>query len=322
MHRLTFLVSLLMTSFAIASKIKSMSSFAIITQCASMHRSICMQLYSNNFFQRNQRYSASVIRFNLSPSRRNMVLHAASEKKREMCNSAIINKNDLSNVNHWFILSLPEGVCVGVSTASDLKSFDDDKITTLHMPSSLHDEEYDWGQENMTNEKSRTSFYLGRMALRSSLHIMLCNHDVARTKQLRDQIQNNPIKKDVLGRPILPNAVVGSISHKGEYAVGLSSLRFEDASSFLPDNDMMYLNWKEDCRILPDEEGEPSTQISAERGIGVDIERVYDERCERLQHKILTDKEVQELGDLEVTCYSIFYCSSSIAIQNNKRKYF
>lgn len=238
-------------------------------------------------------------------------LPATPQKGRQNC---IIN-GDLSNVKHWFAVSLPEGTCVGFTTDSNHQSWNTG--TSKKLSPHLHKEEYDWGQDNITSAMARTSFYLGRIALRTSLQDMMCSND-AQTIQFWEQIKSNPIRKDNFGRPILPNIVVGSISHKGEYAVGLSRLRFDDVSCSTLGNDCMNLKWREECRIFPEEDGDSDdSSLDADQvvGIGVDIERIHDKRSEKIQRKVLTKKEQQELGGLEVHSSFLFILLSSISIE-------
>lgn len=235
-------------------------------------------------------------------------LGAVPEKRK----SCTISDTDLSHVKNWFTLNLPEGVCVGVTTTAKYQSKDSDLPEFLPLSSALHDEEYDWGQENMISDASRTSFYLGRISLRSSLHKMLTKDNNKETEGIWEQLYNNPIRKDSFGRPILPNIVLGSISHKCGFAVGLSRLRYDDASCFKIDNKSIGMRWREDCRIFPEEEDESTslhnsnlTNHSSVVGIGVDIERIHDDRSRRIQRKILTERERDELGALKVTSCSL-----------------
>lgn len=229
-----------------------------------------------------------------------------------------INK-DLK-VKHWFTLTLPEGTCVGI-TSTDQNQPKTNCSTPLSV-SLLHDDEYAWGMQNVASDVSRNSFYLGRVALRSSFKEMLktgsdgsqqIDNGTNDEMLLWKQIQLNPIRKDDFGRPILPDVVVGSISHKGEYAVGLSRLRMDNSSCFALNGDEMKsmdLTWRQECPVNVDEEeyGDAATSNDATLfdessvvGVGVDLERIDDERGPRIQRKILTEREQQDLGRLEVS---------------------
>jgi 4'-phosphopantetheinyl transferase EntD len=165
------------------------------------------------------------------------------------------------------------------------------------------------------------------MALRSSLGALL---DSEKTKidstrketddfytQLHDQIQTTAINKDYYGRPILPEIISGSISHKGEYAVGLARFRSSTwkAQSRLFDKGLDALNassvaWSEECPILDQDENIDqddrdgvscfSSPVSV-RGIGIDLERIDASRGRRIERKVLTESEQLELGGLEVS---------------------
>ena len=243
----------------------------------------------------------------LHSSRRKAVLRAAP-----IC-SNIASAEDLSNVKHWFTLSLPEGICVGVTTSLQYHSLDHGEASILPLPSALHTEEFDWGQENISSDKSRSTFYLGRIALRSSFHHILNDHNDEKMHQYWKEIERYPIRKDNFGRPILPNAIVGSISHKKDYAVGLGRLRYEDVPSSLIDDQSMNLQWREECPIFLNKDA--TSTLNAESkidesflvGIGVDIEIINDKRSERIKRKVLTLREQSELGALKVICVMIFF---------------
>ncbi|KAL7513388.1 hypothetical protein ACHAXN_010469 [Cyclotella atomus] len=272
--------------------------FAMIAQLnvAIMSRIVYLQFRTRSDL-RNSPHKISFAGPGNFSLRRTIALKAAPEARRQ---SSTVG-NDLSNVNHWFTVSLPEGTCVGLNTAVGYNGANIDKSSTFHTSPLLHDEEHEWGQENIKSDASRTSFYLGRMALRSSLHEMLHSESNDGANKIWDQIKDNPIRKDNFGRPILPHVIVGSISHKSEYAVGLSRLRFDTSSCSIIDNDCMNVQWREECRIFPDDESEfaRNSRVDQVLGIGVDIERINDKRSEKIQRKVLTNKEQQELGQLE-----------------------
>ena len=128
---------------------------------------------------------------------------------------------------------------------------------------------------------------------------------------LNDQIQSTAIRKDYYGRPILPEIILGSISHKGNYAVGLS--RFRDVDEELKAVDMNALQWREECLISDGDDDETSenteindascsssTTSSSVRGIGIDLEFIDIKRGKRIKKRVLTENEQNELGRLEV----------------------
>eukprot|EP00984_Skeletonema_dohrnii_P037781 scaffold40244_cov222-Skeletonema_dohrnii-CCMP3373.AAC.1 len=103
--------------------------------------------------------------------------------------------------------------------------------------------------------------------------------------------------------------VVGSISHKGECAVGLASFHplFYDSvggaeqvrgRSVVVDSSVdSEVQWREDCPIYYNDDEDESN--NRERiGIGVDIEHIDGIRGERIQRKVLTENERSELGGL------------------------
>ena len=234
-----------------------------------------------------------------------------------------INSSAHLDAHHWFTQLLPEGWCVGVRTGHAA----DEKEGALSFTDLLHPDEYRWGLDHIASDASRTSYYLGRMALRSSLGALL---DSEKTKidstrketddfytQLHDQIQTTAINKDYYGRPILPEIISGSISHKGEYAVGLARFRSSTwkAQSRLFDKGLDALNassvaWSEECPILDQDENIDqddrdgvscfSSPVSV-RGIGIDLERIDASRGRRIERKVLTESEQLELGGLEVS---------------------
>ena len=284
------------------------SSLAILTR--DMIRPIITAKSYLNTLTSWEKYSTKSLS-HLHSSRRKVALRAAPS-----CIN-IVSPEDLSNVKHWFTLSLPEGTCVGVTTSPQYNSLDHGEANTLPLPSALHIEEFDWGKENISSDTSRSTFYLGRIALRSSLHDVLNDHNDEKVHQYWKKIERHPIRKDNFGRPILPNAIVGSISHKKDYAVGLGRLRYEGIPSSLIDDQSMNLHWREECPIFPDKDdtyafnGESKLEHDKSFlvGIGVDIEIINDKRSERIQRKVLTEREQSELGALKVMTFFNYYAN-------------
>ncbi len=258
----------------------------------------------------------------------------------------------------WFEQLLPEGYCVGIRIAlqtdqiSKCESHFDQKnedcviindseqiMTTANL---LHSEEWTWGQTKIGSDASRTSYYLGRMALRSAMRSLLLlssfEDDEAHhaNKLLWEQIQSTPILKDGHGRPVLPEMIAGSISHKGDCAVAVARFRNEEAAfvgllsrdddsvriSNSDDKDCVHARhsdtkssvvaWKEECPISTKENFDQETLLSKQNrtgystieqtlgGIGIDLERIDGTRGRRIQSKVLTKREQKELGGLEV----------------------
>eukprot|EP00986_Skeletonema_menzelii_P009537 scaffold4365_cov147-Skeletonema_menzelii.AAC.5 len=297
-----------------------------------INRSSSIQKHSNDPYSNSATEASS-----------NYVLSQSANGSQK--NKVHIDNSDGGKATHWFTYSLPEGCCVGVLDSASIIPNENKEALLLSSSSAtaikelLHPEEYKWGQTNMSNASSRTSYYLGRVAVRLALKRLLLHDDgndsdsvitssgtAARNqkRQLYEVIATNPIQKDSHGRPILPEMVVGSISHKGgECAVGLASFHplFYDSvddgsssscsspvdSSVAVEGGNEEVQWREDCPIYYDDEeeddDESSTVISnnsnRERiGIGVDIEYIDGIRGERVKSRVLTENERNELGGL------------------------
>jgi len=254
----------------------------------------------------------------------------------------------------WFTQMLPEGCCVGVCTtkpsSSDIPILSDmiiEDLPSLNSTTFLHSDEYSWGQSNIASDSSRTSYYLGRTAIRLSINTLIRNRTMdqetgqelnynsnnAFYSQLNDQIESTAIRKDYYGRPILPEIILGSISHKGNYAVGLS--RFCSSDEELNAVDMNALQWREECLISDDDDDETSedteiddascsssTTTRSVRGIGIDLEFIDIKRGKRIKKRVLTENEQKELGQLEVrdthrhvhTLSDLYHAATSFAI--------
>lgn len=240
---------------------------------------------------------------------------ATRSKAQEISESVTVGANYLPlNAQHWFTQLLPEGWCVGVSNDTSVCD------SSLHSTIFLHPDEYQWGVDNIASESSRTSYYLGRMALRLSLDALLQSESMdmdAQEKlkfctQLKDEIHSIAINKDSYGRPILPGIISGSISHKGGNAVGLARFRSLGDNQHALDNnhfEMMYtstIKWREECPIYEDDDTYKdatdgiSYMSNAVSGIGIDLERIDARRGKRIKRKVLTETEQAELGGLEV----------------------
>eukprot|EP00577_Skeletonema_sp_RCC1716_P015050 CAMPEP_0113397516 /NCGR_PEP_ID=MMETSP0013_2-20120614/14429_1 /TAXON_ID=2843 ORGANISM="Skeletonema costatum, Strain 1716" /NCGR_SAMPLE_ID=MMETSP0013_2 /ASSEMBLY_ACC=CAM_ASM_000158 /LENGTH=443 /DNA_ID=CAMNT_0000282119 /DNA_START=194 /DNA_END=1526 /DNA_ORIENTATION=- /assembly_acc=CAM_ASM_000158 len=275
----------------------------------------------------------------------------------------ILVDNNGGTAKQWFTYSLPEGYCVGVLSSHNNNINEASSSIEQRL---LHPEEYKWGMTNLSAASSRTSYYLGRIALRLALQRLLVPHgddgddgdgddevvvssssrssmtpsssasssssrlstieqqskssmqhppppssaaELNQKTLLYNTIATKPIQKDSHGRPILPEMVVGSISHKGECAVGLASfhpLFFDSVGgaeqvvsrSVVVDSSVdSEVQWREDCPIYYNDDDDDSN--NRERiGIGVDIEHIDGIRGERIQRKVLTETERSELGGL------------------------
>jgi 4'-phosphopantetheinyl transferase EntD len=101
-------------------------------------------------------------------------------------------------VNVLFRLDLPHGRCVGVEIAAA-----DELALSLRLP----EQRFAAG----LSEGRRATWIAGRVALRAALE------DLA--------IETGPILATDRGAPLMPDDVLGSISHKKEVAVGLAARR-------------------------------------------------------------------------------------------------
>lgn len=149
-----------------------------------------------------------------------------------------------------FDLDLCNGHCVGVQLDA---SMEDDSLEGWDDPSHwvhscLHPQEVEYAEK--TSRASRKSFLVGRLAMRASL--------------MNSVAMQTPCLKDDQGRPTMPSSHLGSISHKGNLGVALT------------------------------------TPASSRRtGVGVDIEN-HAPNKRSIAKKILTPREISELGQLEV----------------------
>ena len=75
------------------------------------------------------------------------------------------------------------------------------------------------------------------------------------------------------------------------------------------------LQWSEECPILDDKDNQSledannndvtcSSEGSVVRGIGIDLERIDAKRGKKIERKVLTENEQNELGGLEVSLYT------------------
>eukprot|EP00985_Skeletonema_marinoi_P009949 scaffold4680_cov164-Skeletonema_marinoi.AAC.24 len=269
----------------------------------------------------------------------------AKETQTSPAKESILVDDNGGTAKQWFTYSLPEGYCVGVLSSHNNNINESSSIEQRL----LHPEEYKWGMTNLSAASSRTSYYLGRIALRLALQRLLVPHgdgnddemvvssssrssmtpssssassSSSRLSTIEQQqsaalnqktllyntISTKPIQKDSHGRPILPEMVVGSISHKVDCAVGLASfhpLFFDSVGgaeqvgsrSVVVDSSVdSEVQWREDCPIYYNDDDESNNRERI--GIGVDIEHIDGIRGERIQRKVLTENERSELGGL------------------------
>jgi len=138
-------------------------------------------------------------------------------------------------VNVAFRLDLPHGRCVGVEIPASI----DQLVLSLRLPEQRYAEQLP--------EARRPTWVAGRVALRAALEDL--------------GIETGPILATDRGAPLMPEGVLGSISHKKELAVGLVARR------------------------------EGATEL------GVDLEKDVPLRID-IARRVLTERETKELDRL------------------------
>eukprot|EP00984_Skeletonema_dohrnii_P001338 scaffold418_cov92-Skeletonema_dohrnii-CCMP3373.AAC.1 len=98
----------------------------------------------------------------------------ANETQTSPAKEILLDDNG-GTAKQWFTYSLPEGYCVGVLSSNN--SNNDSINESSSIEQLLHPEEYKWGMTNLSAASSRTSYYLGRIALRLALQRLLVPHD-------------------------------------------------------------------------------------------------------------------------------------------------
>jgi 4'-phosphopantetheinyl transferase EntD len=135
--------------------------------------------------------------------------------------------------------------------------------------SRLHPEEVAYGIDRSCSN-ARESFFLGRLAMRQALGFG--PHHVQTT---------DAILKDEYGRPAVPTGFLGSISHKRGTGVALVAV---DDSSI-----------ESNAGI-----------ISPRLGIGIDLEQICSQGKSSIARKVLTKREIEDLGRIEVCVCDLF----------------
>jgi 4'-phosphopantetheinyl transferase EntD len=181
-----------------------------------------------------------------------------------------------THYDRLFDIRLPEGRCVGLqlhelseddpnSLAAQAILNPDHTITNHHwLNSLLHPEEVAYGIDRSCSN-ARESFFLGRLAMREALGFG--PHHVLTT---------DAILKDEYGRPAVPTGFLGSISHKRGTGVALVAV---------------------DDSVLT---AESNTDGNPRLGIGIDIEQICSQGKSSIARKVLTKKEIEDLGRIEV----------------------
>lgn len=117
---------------------------------------------------------------------------------------------------------------------------------------SVHPDEIEFSRRKEERNLRRANIFIGgRIALRSSVDHL----------KSPDLVSVPPILSNEFGAPLLPPSISGSVSHKGNLAVGF-------------------------------------VREGSEYRVGVDIEKCYNKASDRLYHKILTPSERNQIGKL------------------------
>jgi 4'-phosphopantetheinyl transferase EntD len=182
-----------------------------------------------------------------------------------------------------FDIRLPEGRCVGLQlhelseddpnglTPQAILDPDHTNTNANHhwLRSLLHPKEVAYGLDRSCSN-ARESFFLGRLAMRQALGFG--PHHVQTT---------DAILKDKYGRPAVPNGFLGSISHKR--GTGVALVAVDDSVST-----------------------ESNTAGSPRLGIGIDLEQICSQGKSSIARKVLTKREIEDLGRIEV-CFTYCY---------------
>jgi 4'-phosphopantetheinyl transferase N-terminal domain len=213
-------------------------------------------------------------------------------------------------------LSAPEGRCIGYAvpaseddSRNDRNDAEPSKGGPTHSLSSLaalqsprhwireylHPREVDFAMEQPKGV-GRTSFLLGRLALRQALESVSRIDDAsARSpatgttttvpfRSSRHDIADCVLLKDAHGRPNVPRGYLGSVSHKKNVAVALVA------------RDGIHADGSNLARAPPPHaSSEPPT-----RGIGVDLEAAAPRNKVSIARKVLTAEEIDALGNVPV----------------------
>jgi len=174
-----------------------------------------------------------------------------------------------------FDLELPEGRCVGLKF-QDIAEDSSDALT----PTAIADNNH-WIHNLLHPEEIAYGLELPSDSTRQCF--FLGRLAIREALRLQD-IQSTAILKDDYGRPNVPPGFLGSISHKRSVGVALVA------------ND------------LPKEELVDGPKL----GIGIDIEDCNPSGRRNVARKVLTERELDELGRIEVRLV-IFSCHHSFS---------
>jgi len=199
----------------------------------------------------------------------------SSSRQEQLATSACQSHDEFFKL--LFRYDLPEGLCMGVKINQNLS-----KDEVLRRPNKhwlydyLHTDEIQYGL-NLDHDHNAHEFFLGRLAMRQTLHYLTCKENVNGGKYNLGPNSSNQsneysaILKDDYGRPTVPKGFLGSISHKRSTAVALVQAD------------------KSNCV-------EMQKEIVSVKGVGVDIEDIS--RKTRIAKRVLTYTELIDLGNL------------------------
>ena len=223
-----------------------------------------------------------------------------SNNSKRFASSSLLDFPESIPLRKWIDLSVPEGRVVGVAPSWKyanrvhfdeyiLEPSDPDAVTDANLSKIdnhwirrvFHPDEVEFG---MTLKKTRTSFWLGRLALRC----LLLNENDSSICKYNQYSDYPPILRDPFGRPDLSSSstdssmLFGSISHKKDRGVAIL------ANPYIQQKLSTRQNSNEE------EEGRPQKLV----GVGIDLELVSRPGKASIAKRVLTAKELKELGRL------------------------
>ena len=246
------------------------------TSRSSRTRNLCEKLLLSIMIATFSRpHCFGVTSFSISPIRPRLTSGHGSLTFRWVASNDVLDSRTIASCcSTIFDLTIPDGRCVAVELDKSAEANADDQLIRPALSKEshwirkhLHPKEIAYGM-GIQSDASRKSFLLGRLALRRSLEAFQQQqqgqHETNGAHGRR--INNCVLLKDEYGRPSMPPGYLGSISHKGNVAVGLVNSSIE-------------------C-------GADKSPI---RAIGVDLELRSPTRS-NIARRVLTENELEGLG--------------------------
>ena len=250
--------------------------------------------------QQHTRYR-TVLDISTKPLRDNITGSSnGNNNSKRFASSSLLDFPESIPLRKWIDLSVPEGRVVGVAPSLRyansvhfdeciLEPSDPDAVTNDNLYKNdnhwirrvFHPDEVEFG---MTLKKTRTSFWLGRLALRC----LLLNENDSSIHKYRQYSDYPPILRDRFGRPDLSSSstdsstLFGSISHKKDRGVAILANQCRQQVMITRHN--------------ADEEDEDRPQKLV--GVGIDLELVSRPGKASIAKRVLTANELKELGRL------------------------